>query len=69
MPKGRARRLLHELVQHSHFTLDGVMLSEDAFERMDFVDVVSERCLGVVQLGRGSVRTGAMGDVESSCCS
>jgi hypothetical protein len=28
------------------------MLREDALERMDFVDVVSEGCLGVVQLGR-----------------
>jgi hypothetical protein len=52
MPRGRARRLLHELAQHSHFTLDGIMLREDAFERMDFVNVVSEGCLGVVQLGR-----------------
>ena len=60
---GRRTRFLHKLPQHSNFTLDDIMLREDAFKRTYLVD---EGCLGVVQLGLG---TGAMGGVDGSCCS
>jgi hypothetical protein len=51
MPRRRHRRLLHELPQHFNLALDGIVLREATFEGMDFVDVVSEGCLGVVQRG------------------
>jgi hypothetical protein len=69
MPKRRHRRLLHELPQHFNLALDGVVLREDTFKGTDFVDVVSEGCLGVVQRGLRLARMEAVGNVEGSCCS
>ena len=51
MPRRRNRRLPDELQQHFNLALDGIVLCEDTFQGTDFVDVVSEECLGVVELG------------------
>jgi hypothetical protein len=43
------------------FALDSIMLGDKVFENVHFVDVASERGLGVVEL---LVRAGAGGDVD-----